>query len=109
MGGERRPVLFGYAALYAYEKKTGEPIAGKLAEFSAGSYSIVTVVDLILCGLECGHNKEKKDINFDEYDVAEWLTDDVNLVGEIMAHFADSMPQEPAKKKTIGKPPAKKK
>ena len=55
LGGEMRPVKFGMAALYRYEEATGRSAISDFAKQIDGSYSLLTVVDLVCAGLDCGY------------------------------------------------------
>lgn len=106
IGGQERPVRFGMAALYEYEKRTGRKAIADFAELAQGieSVSITLMVDLVFCGLACGARAEHQDIDFTEYDVADWLTGNNGILEQVMGVFAESFPQGPAdaKKKVNG-------
>lgn len=103
-GDKERPVLFGMAALYDYERRTGKKALSEFSSIGAGEVAIATIVDLAYSGLIVGHRKERRDVDFDQYDVAEWLTP--KAMEEVMQLFADSFPSETseadAKKKKAG-------
>lgn len=100
LGGVRRPVRFGFEGLLAYEKKTGRKA---LSDFSALSddlsqVSITMMVDLVWASLYAGYHKEGIPHDFDDYDVANWLSDAPDAFQTVMGVFADSFPS--AEKKT---------
>ena len=113
LGGEERPILFGFAALYAYEQRTGrkalEDFAGLAAQGAnvSESFSIKFLVDLVLSGLIAGCRKLRQPEDFNEYDVAEWLGEDTALIQQVLKVFTDSFPKHeknaagPAKPKAI--------
>jgi hypothetical protein len=95
IGGKQRPVRFGFAGLLEYEKRTGRNAVLDFQTLSEGlqSASVTMMVDLVLCGLLAGHRTERVSIEFDEYDVADWITDDIGAVERIMTAFVESFPQ----------------
>ena len=91
-----RPVCFDHTLAFEFEKTTGKHylletkailteliMAGALvgtddAATAARHVSIVRFVDFIHAGLRLGARKEKQPIDFDEYDVADWLLNPEN-------------------------------
>lgn len=114
IGGQERPILFGFAALYAYEQRTGrkalEDFAGLAAqgEGMPESFSIKFLVDLVLSGLVAGCRKLRQSEDFNEFDVADWLGADQTLIQQVLQIFTDSFPK--AEKNAAGptKPKASK-
>lgn len=105
LGGQKRPIRFGMAALLRYEELTGRAAVSDFAAATGGSYSLQMVVDLVLAGLECGYKKEGLPAtDLDRYDVADWLGEEVDAIENIVQMFADSLP-----KPKNGNPPARKK
>lgn len=98
LGGEERPILFGFAALYAYEQRTGrkalEDFAGLAAQGAnvTESFSIKFLVDLVLSGLIAGCRKLRQPEDFNEIDVADWLGEDQSLIQQVLKIFTDSFP-----------------
>lgn len=92
LGGEKRPVRFGFEALYSYERKTGKKA---LEDFQAlqsgGQVPITLMVDLVWSGLFAGYRKEEIPVDFDEYNVAEWLSEDQTAFARVMELFTASL------------------
>lgn len=95
IGGKQRPVRFGFAGLYEYEQQTGRKALSDFASLSAGleNVSITLIVDLVYYGLVCGHRKDGANVDFDKFDVAEWIGNDQGVLQTVMQAFADSFPQ----------------
>lgn len=95
IGGRSRPVRFGFSGLYEYEKRTGRNAVTDFQSLSDGgnSVSVTLMVDLVLCGLHAGYRSEKQNVDFTEYDVADWLGEDSSLIERVMACFVESFPQ----------------
>lgn len=105
LGGQQRPVEFGFGALYRYEQRTGRNALQDFASMSGGGLPSVTVmVDLTLSGLLAGYAKTK--LRWPEgtepETVADWLSDDQEALNEVMKAFADSFPQDDGKAKANG-------
>lgn len=101
LNGTEWPICLSNALAYEYELTTGkfyEPdikalFADIIAEANAiktdnpveaaGRLSVVRFVDFFHCALRLGCRKEKTLINFDVYDVADWLLSD----GDAVARF----------------------
>ena len=92
IGGKLRPVRFGFAGLLEYEKQTGRKALADFAELSKGieQVSISLMVDMVYSGLLSGCRAEKINVDFDEWDVAEWITENQEAVQKVMEAFADS-------------------
>lgn len=132
LGGEERPVCFGYEVARSYELDTGGNynellftianetqqsfeayqtgnIAGAVAARRVGPIS-----DLVFAGLKYAYRKEGFVIDFDADDVAGWLFGDTTAMERCITAVFESMPQpkseegqqQPAasKKKTIARP-----
>lgn len=88
-----RPVKFGMAALYRYEEATGRSAISDFAKQIDGSYSLLTVVDLVCAGLDCGYlSTGKQAAPYSKYDVADWLTES-DQIERIMSMFVESLPK----------------
>lgn len=97
LGGQQRPVRFGYAGLYNYEVTTGRNALADFAKMQDGfqSVSVVHLVDLVYSGLLSGYKSEKRNVDFEKEDIVEWLDSDTIL--EVMKAFAASFPEGNAK------------
>lgn len=94
LGGQMRPILFGWGGLYEYEQRTGRKALADFAQLSAGleNVSVTVIVDLIYSGLIAGHRADKRNVDFDVHDVATWINGQ-DTVEQVMKLFADSFPQ----------------
>ena len=89
--GTQCPIHFGFGALYQYEKNTGRSAIGDFTTNSNGeNISVTFIVNLAHSGFLCGASVEKKPFQFNDDDVAAWLTPD--RVAKVMELFMDSMP-----------------
>jgi len=134
LGGQERPVCFDNSLAYEYELTTGNyyehdlralfreiamaaaSIGTDNTDVAVGQMSIVKFVDFLHCALRLGYRKTQLPIEFDAYNVADWLLND----GKAVARFTtllleantdpNSVPPdesgdiESAKKKTAPKP-----
>lgn len=116
IGGKLRPVRFGWAGLLEYEQQTGRKALADFAEFgkaladftefgNAGGVSVTVMTDLVFYGLLCGHRTEKVAVEFDKYDVADWIGEQPEILERIMSTFTKSFPDEEGNAKA-GKPKA---
>jgi hypothetical protein len=92
-GGKDRPLLFGFSALYEYERTTGRNALADLSSMQGG-LSASVAIDLAFCAFSCGAKKEKTPVDFDAYDVAEWATETPDLLEKVMTALAESLPTE---------------
>lgn len=104
LGGQERPVLFGFAALYQYEQRTGRNALNDFASMQeAGSISLL--VDLLFAGLCAGVRSEGGKVDFAPEDVAEWIGTDFSIFEKVTTYFAASFPtpdsDEEKKKKPL--------
>lgn len=75
MGGKDRPVLYGMSALLAYEKNTGRNALDDFLALDSNAVSVTLMTDLLYYGLWNGYRAEKMEVDFDEYQVADWTTE----------------------------------
>ncbi len=102
IGGENRPVKFGFNTLAEFGRLTGITLSG--LQRLGDTLTIAHVITLIWCGLKEGARKEGNPFDFDEYAIGEWLDEDPNLVAEMMEHYGESQaPVEKSKKKPMAK------
>jgi len=104
IGGEERPLKFGFNTLAEFGRKTGITLSG--LQTLGTTLTIADVITLIWCGLKEGARKEGIPFDVDEYTVGERLDEDPNLVAEMMEHYGDS--QAPVEKNDKKKPTGKK-
>lgn len=105
IGGKDRPILFGFGALYHFEKATGKKPFEEFNKLSgnAGDLSVVTMVELFMAGFRCAAPGGV--VNFSESDLAGWLSEP-GVIEKIQKLFVESMPQggddDSAEKKAKG-------
>lgn len=106
IGGELRPVRFGWAGLLEYEQQTGRKALADFAEFSKGleGVSVSAMVDLVYYGLTCGHRHAKQSVTFDKFDVADWIGEDPDVLQACLKAFSDSFPPATEGNAKPGKP-----
>lgn len=95
IGKKDRPVCFGWNALAEYENLTGQSL---LQFANAENLSIGNTIKLVYVGLMYGSKKDDQDVGFTIEDVGDWLTDNPEIVSDVMDVFVKSMP-DPGKKK----------
>ena len=94
LGGKKRHMRFGFAALLKYEQETGRNAFKDFAELTTdsgiGGISVQVMVDLAYYGLVCGHEKVGTNVDFDKFDVADWMGEPGKLF-ETMQMFSKSL------------------
>jgi len=92
IGGEQRPVKFGFAALMQFTDATGYKLADldKIGE----SLSLSEALELVRAGLKQGARVEKENFNYELEDIADWLDDSPEALEQILAIFTESFTQE---------------
>jgi len=92
IGGEQRPVKFGFAALMQFTDATGYKLADldKIGE----SLSLSEALELVRAGLKQGARVEKESFNYELEDIADWLDDSPEALEQILAIFTESFTQE---------------
>lgn len=106
LGGESRPVKFGFNALMEWGKLTNRTVA----DIETISPSKLTLEDLLLlfwCGLKNGARIEKKEFTASVEDLGDWFDEDPQAMIELTKEYMQSKSPDasalPAKKKG-GKP-----
>jgi len=101
IGGELRPIHFGFAALSQWCDLSGLG----LHELSnvGDNISLSNAIDLIFVGLKHGARKSKEDFKYTSDDVADWIDDEgMDVFNEAMEIFSEQMakvnPEEKKKK-----------
>jgi hypothetical protein len=90
IGGEKRPVKYGWNALATFGK-----LSKNGADFSIFDKGIPfeDVLILIYAGLKEGARKEGKEFGARVEDVGDWLDEDTDKIEEFMKVFTDQMPR----------------
>lgn len=94
IGGQERPLRYGFAALRLYEERTGRNSLSDFASLHSGQASVTLMTDLLYCGLANGARSEGLKVDFDEFTVADWVGADMSVVEKAMKVFSDSFPTE---------------
>jgi hypothetical protein len=92
LGGEDRPVKFGFAALMNFTDMSGY----KLNELDklGDNMTLTDAVKLIYCGLKNGSRVERQKFNHQLEDVADWLDESPTAINEVLELFAQSFSNE---------------
>ena len=102
IGGEMRPLHFGFAALSQWCEMSGLGLQD-LARVGE-NLSLINAINLIYVGLKHGARKSKDDFNYTSDDIADWIDDEgMDIFNEAMEIFSDQMAKmnpEEEKKKT---------
>jgi len=105
--GKPTPILFGNAAFYHYEKRHKESgfaaFMKAVPQDESGNFDVNNVqisffVDITMCALIAGGNKERKPFMGIVDDVAAWMEYD-NMI-KILEMITDSLPREKANEST---------
>ena len=118
LGGKLRPVSFAFRQQRHYEEIFNRPFARDLQTlmqqfapmFSAkdkdqmvelaADISLVSLGDMFFSGLVCGHHLEKIPVDFDVYDVTDWIMADAAAV-EKLTHMLISANTSSVKAVTV--------
>jgi hypothetical protein len=94
IGGAKRPIRFGFAGLYEYEVETGRKALSDFAQMQGGleNTSIIVLVDFVSAGLRAGYKAAGIGVDFEKYDVADWIQE-TGVLEKVMTAFAESFPQ----------------
>lgn len=90
LGGVSRPVRFGFSALWHYEQRTGRNALTDFAAMQSGLASVSLMIDLLFAGLCAGARHEKKPVDFEQEDVADWIGNDMDALQIAATLFAQS-------------------
>lgn len=88
IGGEKRPVKFGFAALMEFTEDNGYSL-GDLDKLSE-SMKLKDAIYLVWCGLKHGARVEKMPFNFSIEDIADWLDESPESMEKVLNVFSDS-------------------
>ena len=102
IGGEMRPIHFGFAALSQWCELSGLGLQdlGRIGE----NLSLANAINLIYVGLKHGARKTKVEFNYTADDIADWIDDEgMEVFNEAMQLFGEQMakinPEQEKKKK----------
>ena len=102
IGGELRPIHYGFAALAEWCDLTGSGL-NDLSKVG-NNLSLTSAIQLIYCGLKHGSRRLKEDFLYTSNDVADWIDDEgMDVFNEAMEVFSEAMTKMNTKKKTIQK------
>lgn len=101
LGGKLRPISFAFRQQRHYEEIFNRPFAKDLQELMkqfapmfatkdkeemvglAADISLVTLGNMFYSALVCGHHLEKRVVDFDVYDVTDWMMEDDSKVEKL--------------------------
>lgn len=104
LGGEPRPIKFGFNALTEF----GELTHRNIDQINNLQPNTLTMKDLMLlcwCALKQGSRKEQKEFPFTVEDIGDWLDDSPEALVDITSEFNRSRavdPDHPSVKKKAG-------
>ncbi len=127
LGEKERPVCFTQALGYEYERtmqrsflrdlnglfeqiaRVGQAIGTNDVGEAAAGMSVVILVDMAYCALRLGYRREKMEVDFDAYDVADWILNNEPAVSQLTVWLVEANidtskkpePQGSKKKPTI--------
>ncbi len=90
VGGESRPVRWGFSARWHSEPRTGRNALTDFAQMQNGLASVSLMIDLLFAGLCAGTRHEKRAVDFTAEDVADWIGNDVDVLQVAATLFAQS-------------------
>jgi len=96
IGGEKRPVRFGFNAMAMFGTMTGLKISE--IEKISSNMTIQNAISLVYCGLKDGARKAGKPFDHTETDVADWLDERTQALSEILGVFVSSQANTVKKK-----------
>mgnify|MGYP003148934789 CR=1 FL=1 len=100
IGGEMRPVHFGFATLSEWCDMANMSLndIGKMGN----DMPLSTAISMVFCALKHGARKAKVDFKHTTDDVADWLDDDQDALLKTMDLFTKSMSKANDEKKAKG-------
>jgi|TARA_R100000655_G_scaffold102994_1_gene149121 hypothetical protein len=100
IGGQMRPVHFGFATLSEWCDMSNMTLndIGTMGN----NMPLSTAISMVFCALKHGARKGKVEFKYTTDDIADWLDDDQEALVEIMDLFAKSMSKTNEKKKAKG-------
>jgi len=94
IGGEERPVKFGFAALMQFTDATGYTLAQ--LDSIGDSLTLSQAIELIKAGLKQGARIEGEKFNATSEEIADWLDETPEALEQVLTVFTESF--TPAKK-----------
>jgi hypothetical protein len=94
IGGDERPVKFGFAALMQFTDATGYTLAQ--LDSIGDSLTLSQAIELIKAGLKQGARIEGEKFNATSEEIADWLDETPEALEQVLAVFTESF--TPAKK-----------
>lgn len=91
IGGQSRPIRFGFAAIMSIEKATGQSVGKFLKNLE--DFSITSTVQIVHAGLQDGARKAKMPFDVSLEEVADWIDEDLTVIEKCMTVFQESMVQ----------------
>ena len=92
IGGEERPVKFGFAALMKFTDVTGYTLAQ--LDTLGDSLTLSQAIELVRAGLKQGARVEGEKFNATPEEVADWLDDSPGALEEVLEVFTNSFTPE---------------
>jgi len=92
IGGEERPVKFGFAALMQFTDATGYTLAQ--LDTLGDSLTLSQAIELVRAGLKQGARVEGEKFNATPEEVADWLDDSPGALEEVLEVFTNSFTPE---------------
>ena len=105
IGGEMRPIHYGFAALGEWCDLSGISLQ-ELSKIGQ-NMSLTSAIQLIYCGLKHGARRQKENFDYTHNDIADWIDNEgMEIFNEAMEVFTESLAKlntEEKKKKAKGK------
>lgn len=105
IGGQKRPVKFGFNALTDFGEVTGKTIE-QINTLSPNNLTMKELLVLCWCGLKAGARKENLEFASTVEDVGDWLDERPEAMIDMMKEYNKSRepdPTHPSVKKNPGK------
>ena len=100
IGGEMRPVHFGFATLSDWCDMCNMTL-NDISKLGA-DMPLSTAINMVYCALKHGARKSKVAFNYTTDDIADWLDDDQEVMTQTMELFTKSMSKGKEEKKVKG-------
>jgi hypothetical protein len=97
IGGEERPVKYGFAALMEFTEANGYTMAD--LDTLGDNMKLKDALFLVWCGLKHGSRVEKKPFSYTIEDVADWLDEKPAAMEEVLNVFSSSFSASEEEKK----------